>query len=574
MYDDLFPINWSDFHFLRPQFLWLLVVVFVLVIISLLSMRQEMKWKKIIAPHLRKYTISKGSNIAKFWMHLVLLFTMVFGILALAGPTWKKVKIPGQKLETPVVVLLDLSQSMMAEDIQPNRLERAKFKIQDLIKYNPRARMALVAFAGTAHTVVPLTKDYEIIKSHVEGLRPSTMPFSGSNLQAALQLGDSLTQVTKAPGTLVVISDDFGNEEISILTSFVSNSKNKIIILPMNTPSGGEIPAPNGKYNLKDKNGKIVRSSIDPNIISILQEVEKVDVQHLTLDDSDVEFIAKKISENLVFTSKAEEKEDVWRDVGLLLVIPMAICLLFWYRKGWVLYTLGFLLLCSCNSENSFSDIWFTKDYQGQRLSDAENYKNAAETYSDPLRKGIAYFKANNYESAISAFAKDTTAEGAYNLGLAYFKNGDYAAAQFAFGLAVEKDPNLTAARQNSNALEKLLPATDKMTPKNAEESQEGEQAKNMQNKDMEDLSGGGQEATKEDMKKERKEETVNTSIRKGKELDEVPENIEASVQKPSKEKVLMRKVNDDPALFLQRKFKYQAKKYNMKPQQTDGEKW
>ena len=85
-------------------------------------------------------------------------------------------------------------------------------------------------------------------------------------------------------------------------------------------------------------------------------------------------------------------------------------------------------------------------------------------------------------------------------------------------------------------------------------------------------MSGGGQEATKKDMEKERLEETVNTDVRKGKELDEVPEDFETGKQNES-QKILMRKVDDDPALFLQRKFRYQVKKEQIKPQNT-SEKW
>ncbi|MEL4308199.1 VWA domain-containing protein [Joostella sp. CR20] len=571
MYKDLFPINWSDFHFLRPQFLWLLVPVVVLMLISLLSMQQEVKWKKIIAPHLRPYVISKGSNGVKIFMHIVLLLAFTSGILGLSGPTWKKIEVPGQKLETPMVVLLDLSQSMMAEDMQPNRLERAKFKIKDLIKYNPRARMALIGFAGTAHTIVPLTKDYEIINSHIEGLKPSTMPFPGSDLEAALTLGDSLTKVTKAPGTIVIFSDDFQESQRDLLSNFVKNSKNRLVILPMNTPGGSEVPSVNGKGVIRSKDGKAVRSYLDATLMASLNGIDGITVQQLTLDDSDVELIAKDISKNLEFTEKNEEKDDDWRDVGLLFIIPMAVLLLLWFRKGWVLYSLAFLLLVSCNdsSSSSFSDLWYTKDYQGQRLSDKGDYKDAAEAYTDPLRKGVAYFKAEEYEDAINAFSKDTSAMGSYNLGLAYFKNGDYAAAQIAFNMAVEKDPSLEIAKTNQQKLMQVLPEEDKMSVENAEESNGEQNAENTQNSGPEDLSGGGQEATKEDMKKQRQEETVNSNVHKGKELDEVPDDVQASIQQTDTQ-ILMRKVDDDPTLFLQRKFKYQVKKYNIKPRSNE----
>jgi len=85
----------------------------------------------------------------------------------------------------------------------------------------------------------------------------------------------------------------------------------------------------------------------------------------------------------------------------------------------------------------------------------------------------------------------------------------------------------------------------------------------------MEDLGGGGQEATEEDMQQERKEETVATDVRMGKELDEVPEDFETGEQDDS-QKVLMRKVDDDPALFLQRKFAHQVRTKGMKPKNKD----
>ena len=111
------------------------------------------------------------------------------------------------------------------------------------------------------------------------------------------------------------------------------------------------------------------------------------------------------------------------------------------------------------------------------------------------------------------------------------------------------------------------------VNPEDAQEAQPEQTAKNMENKDMEDLSGGGQEATKEDMEKQRKEETVATDIRKGKEMEEVPDDIGSTIQQQDNTKILMRKVDDDPSLFLQRKFKYQAKKENIKPE-SHGKNW
>ncbi len=534
MPEDLFPIDWTALHFLRPQLLWLLAPALLITVLGIASIRQEVKWKFIIAPHLRPYMIQKGSESKKMLMYFLLLIGIVCGITGLSGPAWKKVEVPGQQLETPAVVLLDMSESMLSDDIQPNRLERAKFKLNDFISQDPRARMALVGYAGTAHTIVPLTHDYEIIRSHLDGLTPSIMPEPGNNFTEALQVADSVMSVTTAPGTVVVLTDDTGEELLPQIQQYLQNSDNRVMVLPFR---------PNA--NLLETSG-----------------MDKLDVYQLTLDKSDVEHMAGVISKNLEFTESPEEKKDEWQDAGWILVIPFAVVFLLWFQRGWVLLCL-LVVFSSCNQIETFQDLWYTRDYQGQKLSDQGQYQQAAETYNDPLRQGVAFYKAGNYRQAAEAFGRDTTAIAAYNKGLAFAQLGDLRAAQIAFNQAVEMDPDLKQAADNREKINQIIQGQDQVNLDDAEEQSDDDangQAQNVQNKDMEDLGGGGQEATKEDMQKQRKEETVSTDIRKGKELDELPDDVSASIQQNSS-KILMQKVDDDPSLFLKRKFEYQLKK-------------
>jgi Ca-activated chloride channel family protein len=573
MFSDLFPIDWNAFHFVRPQFLWLIIPALLLPIAGLMTIRQEVRWKNIIAPHLRQFVIRKGNDRLKMLMNMVLFAAIGFGVLAVAGPTWKKVEVSGQKLETPMVILLDLSQSMMAGDLQPNRLERAKFKITDLLNHNPQARTALIGFTGTAHTIVPLTKDYDIILSHIEGLKPSVMPFPGSNLENAITLADTIMAVTEAPGTLLILSDDFENGHVDLLQRFTQKTDNNIILLPMNTRHGSEVPAESETGSMKDQNGNTVFSSLNEEVLTRLAIIDKISVQYLTIDDSDVELISKTIRQNLTFETDPGEEDDDWRDVGPVFMIPMALLLLFWFRKGWVIYLFPLFLFTSCSGDSDFADLWFTKDYQGQQMLDKGQYAKAALNFRDPLQKGVAWFKAGNFEEAIEAFKQDTTAIGAYNLGLAYFSNGDTAAAIFAFGEAAELDPELTTANDAIKQLGQLKDGTDEINPEDAREVQPQQAEENIENQDMEDLGGGGQEATEEDMKKERKEETVTTDISKGKESEEIPDDLGSTIQQQGNSKVLMRRVDDDPSRFLQRKFEFQVKEKNLKPK-SDEKKW
>jgi Ca-activated chloride channel family protein len=576
MTDSALHINWNDFHFLRPVFLWLLIPAVIVLIVGLFGIREEVKWKNVIAPHLRNYIIKKGSENIKRRMQILSFIVIAIAILGIAGPTWDTVEIPGQTLETPVVVLLDMSQSMMAEDIQPNRLERAKFKITDLLDANPRARIALVGFSGTAHTIIPLTSDYQIIKSHLDGLSPQMMPFPGTNLEDALLMVDTITAVTKAPATIILFTDDFDDNTFTLIQQFSQQHNSKFEIMPVNTLSGSDVPNPNGNGVFKDKSGENVHSSLNTEILGKINSLNNVDVHQLTLDNSDMELLAKNISSNLEFKEQDEKKEDDWKDRGLWLVIPFAVFLLMWFRKGWVIYSLAiFMVLSSCSTDYRFADLWFTKDYQAQQLYNQGKFEEAAELYADPLHKGVAYFKSGNFGEAINYFSKDTTAEGAYNLGLAYLKNGDYAAAELAFGKAVEMDPEMESARKSKDAVTQLMAGSNEASLEEVQEAQEAEEkqkAQNEQNTSPEDLSGGGQEATEKDMEKERLEETVATDIMKGKELEEVPEDFEMGKADES-QKVLMRKVDDDPSLFLKRKFAHQVKTKNIQPN-NDGKEW
>ena len=536
---DLLSIGmWEDFHFLRPAILWLLLPAAIIAVISLLTLRETLSWKKTIASHLRSFVITSGSEGKRKWMQLLLTLFLSIAIIGAAGPTWKKIEVPGKTLETPLLIILNLSESMLETDISPNRLERAKFKIVDLLDADPGARIALIAYAGSAHTIIPLTRDYSIIKSHISSLSPSIMPIKGANLKEALLLADTLLVNITAPGNIFLYSDDFSDEVIVDLQIFSSTHNHKITVIPIS--------------NLNNTNNS--------ESLRKLESADNLGVANITLDKSDVELLAKNIRDNLQFKDKDIEKEDEWQDEGLWFVLPFALFLLMWFRKGWVIYSLFFALLTtSCNNVKSFKDLWVTHNYQAQKAYNNGDFETAAKLFEDPVHKGVAYFRSSDYDKAIVEFSKDTTAIGAYNLGLAYYKNGDFASAALAFGQATKLDPEMDNAEANMAMMEQLIDANNKVSLDDAIEAENIQPEKNIENKDMEDLGGGGQEATEEDMKKERKEETVSTDIRKGEELKEVPDNFESGKSDES-QKVMMRKVDDDPSIFLQRKFKYQIK--------------
>jgi len=568
MLEKIKHIDWEQFHFLRAEYLWLSIPIFIIVLLGLLFYGESNSWKKNISKELQPFVIQKGTEWKSRLMHFSVLIMFAFGFIAFLGPSWDEVKTPTKKINSQFVIALDLSQSMLAEDISPNRLERAKFKIQDLLESNPRAETSLLVFSGSTHMVIPFTTDYKIILDQISGLKPSMMPVKGTGFTALFTKMDTLFSDNKAPGKILLITDDLVDISIETVSSFLQENNVELYIYPFATPSGATIPF------FKEK------SVLDLEKLHSLASLEKVKYLEITLDNSDVEDLAKAISDQLVFEDKADEEEENWQDNGFWFIIPLAFIFLFSFRKGWALNLIIIAFtLSSCSEENkqktkdfNFDNLWYTQEYQAQKMYDEENYLEAAVTFEDPLRKGAAYYKAGDFISARTAFEKDSTTTGLYNLGLTYAKLGQLDKSQEIFEKVLQQDPNNKNAASNLQHIISAKEELEKLTPEEAALNDDGKKAKNKQNKSPEDLSGGGQEAKKKDMEKERLEETAETGMRKGKELDELPDDFKSGEGELPKN-ILMRKVDDDPALFLTRKFKYQIKKKQVKAD-TNLKKW
>jgi Ca-activated chloride channel family protein len=556
MLEEIKNINWEEFHFLRPDFMWVAIPVSVVILLGIVLYPSPNSWKNHVAKHLQPYVIQKGTAWKSRVIQLSVLVMFALGFIGFLGPSWDEIKTPVKKIESQLIIALDLSQSMLAKDISPTRLERAKFKIHDLLMAHPRAETTLLVFAGSTHTAIPFTTDYKIIKDQLDGLKPSMMPIKGTEFGVLFNKIDTLFNDNKAEGKVLLITDDLADISVEEVSVFLQQNNVSLYIYPFATQSGAAVPSfkENSALNLEKRNR--------------LASLENVNFLEMTLDDSDVRDLAKVISDELVFEDEQDAEEENWKDNGYWLLFPLALLFLFSFRKGWSLNLIVVaVVFSSCSDQDNesysdfnFSDLWYTQEYQAQKEYDAKNYLEAANMFKDPMRKGVAYFKAGDFLSAQTAFAKDTTVSGMYNLGLTYAKLGKLTESQAIFENIVERDPSNENANSNLKKITLAIEQLNALKPEEVALNEEKQNAKNEQNKSPEDLSGGGQEATKKDMEKERKEETSETEQRKGKELDELPDDFKSSSGELPKN-ILMRKVDDDPALFLTKKFRYQIKK-------------
>ncbi|MCX7546646.1 VWA domain-containing protein [Xanthomarina sp. F1114] len=224
MIEQLKHIDWEKFHFLRPEYMWLAIPLAIILLLGVLVYSEKSSWKKHIAKHLRPYVIQKGTSWKSRMIHLSLFLLFGIAFIGFLGPTWEEVKQPTKKLESQLVIALDLSQSMMATDVSPTRLERAKFKIQDFLEANPRAETALQVFAASTHTVVPFTTDYKIILDHLDGLKPSMMPKRGTGFDNLFTNLDSLFVDNQAEGKILLFTDDLEGLETQKVSAFMQQN--------------------------------------------------------------------------------------------------------------------------------------------------------------------------------------------------------------------------------------------------------------------------------------------------------------------------------------------------------------
>jgi Ca-activated chloride channel family protein len=309
----------ADLHFLRP--LWLLALLPALLLIWVLWQRRaDVPWRNVIAPHLLPHLLAgNGAPESRLRpLHLLAAFWLL-AVIALAGPAWERKPAPFAEQRAPLVIVLYVGESMLAEDVQPTRLERATHKIHDLLELRRGAKTALVAYAGSAHMVMPLTTDARLIEEFAGELSPGLMPRPGNAPAEALALATQLLQQADVGGgNILMITDSLQPDAVATLPAGV-----RAEILAVAAPPGSPAPVAGPPAPPLDRAtlGSAARS-LDGDVVEV------------SIDDSDVKMLARRLDRRLPGGMDGEGER--WRDAGYTLLFPVALIVLLWFRRGWV----------------------------------------------------------------------------------------------------------------------------------------------------------------------------------------------------------------------------------------------
>ena len=243
---------------------------------------------------------------------LCVFLSILFMILSIAGPVWYKLPISTYKPMQPRVLVLDMSDNMMAGDLSPNRLSRAKFKLRDLFEHKDIGQFGLIAFTGEPFIVSPLTDDGHTISPLLSSLTPDIMPVNGQNLESAM-------------------------EEASQLINQAGYSQGQILVLTADSPSSAAIDLAK-KLTQSGISSSIMPIKADKNLNPLYQRFADAGEGQLvkyTSDSSDLEqWIAA--SANKQFALSKDEDIPIWRDEGRWFLIPALLLLLPVFRRGWL----------------------------------------------------------------------------------------------------------------------------------------------------------------------------------------------------------------------------------------------
>ena len=567
----------ADFHFLRP--LWFLALLPLLGLIWYMLKRglDNQQWRQVCDPELLPHILVGQQDKSGYVKELIIGVIGSAIIVALAGPTWERLPQPVYKNESALVIVLDLSLSMYADDIQPSRLERARFEISDLLDVRKEGQTAMVVYAGDAFTVTPLTDDIKTIRSQLTALSPEIMPAQGSDTKKALTLSvDLMQQAGHRDGDILLITDEIEARYEDSLQK-AQQLGYRVSILGIGTAEGAPIKLKDGGY-LKAPDGNIVIPVLDVASLNKLADKGGGVFQTSRIDNNDTNAFESLFARQLQANGESESdlRSDSWYELGPWLLLPLLPVLALGFRRG-VLCSFCVALVTHQDPAMAldWNSLWLNDNQRAYDALQKEQPAEAAALFNDPQWRAAANYRAGNFAETDKLLQQSNDIPDMYNRANALARQGRYEEAIALYDAVLEKQPQHEDAtfnrdllkqqqeqqqQQQSSSQQNNEQQSGEEQQQQQQQQQSSEQAQNEQQQEQDSQNSDEQQteeneqqtAEQQQAQQQESEQSEDNEQQASSELEQqLDEQQQASEQ-------WLRRIPDDPAGLLRRKFKYQ----------------
>jgi len=584
---------------LRPDFLLLLLAWLPFCFWLYKKQSYASSWQSIIDPAL--FDALSGHELAtkrKRFFLLPLIGGLI--IIALSGPAIENLETRSAH-QGNLYVLLDSSLSMAGTDLAPDRMTRAKRMIADWAGSGLFDKTSVIVYAGSAHTLTPLTNDVETLNTQLNPLSPFLMPALGNRADLAFEhVTKHLTSSNLGPAHILWLTDDVPANRLSAIKNAMPDTISKTLV-PVGTQAGSPIPLP-GDQGFHSENGKIV--------------VVQADIGNITKMGRDLGFSISTVGSQpnalaLGKLAKGKSAQSGYADIGFWLLIPIGLLLLFQLNsqvnRGVSASVLLTFILLSPEQSMAF-ELFKNKNQRAYEALLNNTPEQTIELSSIPELTGQAQFQSEQFEESAQSFLQAPTADALYNAGNALAHAGKLEEAIEAYDQALELAAH-DKAKSNKELIEEFLKqqqkqqdqqdseqgdnsdkqedSSDSDSQSSESEQSESEQSESEQSSEQDQQSKDEQSASEEESEEESESASESDEQEKGDDEEEsesksaqenTAEEGQQSIEKTAEElkadqevEAILNQLSSQPGSILQHKFKYQ---YLQNPTQADGTQW
>lgn len=580
----------AEFQWLRPE--WLLAVP-AIVLLAVLLARGKLgpgSWKSVVDPELLPFVLSRIPGRGRDYRWWLLGLCGTIAAVALAGPVWQRIEQPVFRAEQALVLALDLSRSMDAQDVAPSRIARAKLKILDILERRKSGQTALLVYSANAFTVTPLTDDTDTIALLVNSLSTDIMPSRGSYPEVAIRKGRQLLdQASVGYGEVLLITDGGSSPAATEAARDLKAAGYTLSVLGVGTIDGAPIPRASGGF-VTDNRGRIAVPRLEISGLRALAQAGGGRYSQLSADTRDLDFLlaGKAAGIGAVASTLVTDR---WREEGpwlLLLLLPLAALA---FRRGWVLVAVIFIVpLPQPAVAASWNDLWLNKDQQAQAQLVNGEAAIAAELFENSDWQAVARYRAGDYAGSAAQFAAGADTRNLYNLGNAMALQGEFDSAIDVYEQVLEIEPDNDDAQYNLELVKGIREQQQQQGDGQQSDENSGGAGERSDSASQPDQQGPERQSRSDSQQSDsvvRDAEEVNQEDMQAlrDELQRAAEEAQAGEQprqlsaaelaerrrQQEKQQAMeqwLRRVPDDPGGLLRRKFRYQ---YQRSGKDQDG---